>query len=149
MLKQITLEFATGVSERIRDHLIKQKTRASKSYNDGDAGTKTFCAYRGNNGTMCAVGCLLADEHYTPEMERKNVGNQDVSNGVAKSLGINLDLEGADAGEHRRVYAFIGMMDSWQNFHDDFADGEEITAAAANHRHTSLVERLKRNLAEV
>ena len=27
------------------------------------------CAYRGEGGTMCAVGCLLADDEYDPGME--------------------------------------------------------------------------------
>ncbi|AND75093.1 hypothetical protein pf16_170 [Pseudomonas phage pf16] len=149
MMNQINYEFAVGVSERIRDHLIKQKFRSAKPYNDGSAGTKTFCAYRGENGTMCAVGCLIADEHYTPEMERKSAGSEMVAMGVAKSLGIDLNLEGANDSEYRRIKAFIHMMDDWQSFHDDFADGEIITAGAANHRHKTLAVRLKRNLAEV
>lgn len=148
--QQITYDFAVSISERIRDHLIKQKTRASKPYNDDDlACTQTFCAYRGDSGTMCAVGCLIEDEHYTPDMERKNAGSHDVSNGVAKSLGIDLDLECADDDETRRIYAFIGMLDSWQNFHDGFADGQEISTDVANYRHNGVVERLKHKLAEV
>lgn len=27
------------------------------------------CAYRGENGLKCAVGCLISDEHYSEKME--------------------------------------------------------------------------------
>lgn len=31
------------------------------------------CAYRGEGGNMCAVGCLISDEEYHPHMEGKSV----------------------------------------------------------------------------
>lgn len=33
------------------------------------------CLYRGPNGTMCAVGCLIPDDEYDPTMENKCVNN--------------------------------------------------------------------------
>lgn len=35
----------------------------------------TGCAYRGHDGTMCAVGCLISDEQYRPTMERANLAS--------------------------------------------------------------------------
>lgn len=31
------------------------------------------CAYRGQNGSKCAVGCLIPDELYSPDMEDKRI----------------------------------------------------------------------------
>lgn len=33
------------------------------------------CAYRGDEGCMCAVGVLIADEHYHPKLEDNSVGS--------------------------------------------------------------------------
>ena len=30
---------------------------------------KDFCAYRGDNGLKCAIGCLIPDEKYDPKMD--------------------------------------------------------------------------------
>lgn len=42
-------------------HLYKQGKPAKKENDD--------CAYRGLNGTSCAVGCRIPDEAYVPEMD--------------------------------------------------------------------------------
>ena len=34
------------------------------------------CLYRGPNGTQCAVGHLIKDEHYSPEMEEMCVAEE-------------------------------------------------------------------------
>lgn len=31
------------------------------------------CSYRGNDGAMCAIGCLIPDEEYNPAMEGMNL----------------------------------------------------------------------------
>lgn len=46
--------------DTITNHLYTQKVRAT--HDNG-------CSYRGNNGTMCAVGCVLPDEFYVSEMD--------------------------------------------------------------------------------
>jgi hypothetical protein len=46
-------------------HLRKQGHRALDA--DGR------CAYRAPNGDMCAIGCLIPDELYDPQMEGLNV----------------------------------------------------------------------------
>ncbi len=64
----------TEIFTTVATHLIKQNAKASPVENDQG------CAYRGVNGTMCAVGCLIPDEMYDPLMEGKIVqallGNQ-------------------------------------------------------------------------
>lgn len=47
-------------------HLLKQNIQAKMHDNVG-------CYYRAPNGNMCAVGCLITDEEYDPDMEGMDV----------------------------------------------------------------------------
>lgn len=61
-----TLPQATAqeVYSQVRKHLLNQMTR---SYLPQEG-----CKYRGPSGTMCAAGCLISEEEYSEEMERKS-----------------------------------------------------------------------------
>ena len=50
-----------AVFDKVVKHLLTQKRR-SESKRGG-------CAYRGKGGDMCAVGCLISDKAYDPEIE--------------------------------------------------------------------------------
>jgi len=52
------------VFNKVAKHLLTQN---SKSMAFGQ------CAYRGKDGRMCAVGCLIPDKVYTSKFENKNV----------------------------------------------------------------------------
>lgn len=60
--------------ERVTDHLLTQGERSV------DPGTGS-CAYRGRNGTACAVGCLISDSDYDHAMEGRTVRSLDVTGG--------------------------------------------------------------------
>lgn len=49
------------IFDRVYKHLMSQGKRAY----DASGG----CAYRGTHGTRCAVGCLIPDAVYTPDIE--------------------------------------------------------------------------------
>lgn len=53
------------IFDRVLAHMRVQR-RASVD-DDG------ACLYRGPNGTACAIGALIRDDEYTPEIEKKNV----------------------------------------------------------------------------
>ena len=53
------------IFDQVAKHLLKQM---KKSYLPG---TVVTCAYRGEQGVMCAVGCLLTE--YDKSIENKNV----------------------------------------------------------------------------
>ena len=55
---------AQQVFDKVARHLLKQN---KKSLIQSGAGAT--CAYRGNDGLMCAVGCLIPDDQYNPGME--------------------------------------------------------------------------------
>lgn len=65
----------------VAQHLLAQNAQ-SLIASPGDA-----CAYRGSNGLKCAVGCLIADEHYTPSLE----GSGSYSDGVAEAVRASVD----------------------------------------------------------
>ena len=52
------------IYETVRQHLLTQR---AKSQTGGD------CLYRGPNGLKCAIGCLIPDEVYKPDMESLDV----------------------------------------------------------------------------
>lgn len=60
--------------------LAKQRQRSVMLFTDAAGRTSPKCGYRGDNGTMCAVGCIIPDELYTPQLESRgtvyNVLNQ-------------------------------------------------------------------------
>lgn len=46
-------------------HLLTQNKKAKLS--------AIACAYRGEDGTKCGIGCLIPDDRYLPSMEGKTV----------------------------------------------------------------------------
>lgn len=44
------------IFDQVAAHLLRQNERSRTE--------KNGCAYRGDNGLMCAVGCLMTDEQY-------------------------------------------------------------------------------------
>jgi len=56
------------IFDKIAIHLIKQN---KQSYCDKTSN----CAYRGDNGLMCAAGILIPDDEYKPEFERQTWHN--------------------------------------------------------------------------
>ncbi len=52
------------VFDKVATHLLTQKKKSI-----GEDG----CSYRGEDNTSCAVGCLIPDSKYTPEIEGAGV----------------------------------------------------------------------------
>lgn len=59
-MKNVTLQ---EVFDRVVNHLLMQNAQSFASKNG------EICAYRGADGLMCAVGCLIPDNLYKPEMD--------------------------------------------------------------------------------
>lgn len=55
--------------QEIFDHVAKHLLKQGRQSRDPDTGE---CRYRGPDGTMCAVGCLIPDGEYTPALEGKS-----------------------------------------------------------------------------
>jgi len=71
-MKQIDLSnvSAQEVFDRVVTHLRAQNARSFILKMDSPFDNEYTCAYRGANGFKCAIGCLIPDEEYKPEMER-------------------------------------------------------------------------------
>lgn len=96
------------IFEKVKNHLLTQKVRSSTP--------NCSCAYRGENGTMCAVGCLIDDEHYSESLERKAVHDEGVLKALAKS-GIIVNQIGT-----------ITLLSSLQYIHDNLNPDQWETA---------------------
>ena len=68
------------IFDKVATHLLTQNARAQ-------APNGTYCYYRAPGGLTCAVGCLISDEAYQPQIEGVGVGNDRVSRVVAQSIG--------------------------------------------------------------
>lgn len=97
-------------------HLRQQGVRSTTRNEYGDS----ICAYRGEEGRKCAVGALIADEHYQKSLEG-SIGNcAEVVNAVNAS---GYDIRYAEAGIlalmqgiHDNVYP-----DKWEDTIRDLA----------------------------
>jgi len=67
-------------------HLLTQRTRSVSE--DGN-----YCNYRGPQGRMCAIGPMIPDEKYSPDMEGWEVGNGVVWNAMGLDSDDRGDLE--------------------------------------------------------
>lgn len=71
-----------AVYNKVRDHLLAQGVRCS-------AAPGGFCLYRARGGRACAIGALIADEHYSNELENGyDARDAIVRQAVAASLGL-------------------------------------------------------------
>lgn len=93
-------EQAQSIFTKVKNHLLNQKARCY-------VGEK--CRYRGDQGLKCAVGCLISDEHYSPELEDKLFENSNiVCEAVEKSQGIEI--------LHHKTWKLLVEL---QHMHDD------------------------------
>lgn len=93
------------ISCKIRDHLTQQKAQSLReAHHEGE------CAYRGMAGRMCAVGCLLADEDYSVEMEGCGISRCESD---PRWVVISKALV-AQYGSHINFH----MLHKWQRYHD-------------------------------
>ena len=82
-------------------HLTEQGERAEDSTG--------ICAYRGRNKTMCAVGCLIPDEFYSPHIEEMGLEQILIEHENSLSMKYVLDL----------INSHNNLLSSLQCFHDN------------------------------
>jgi hypothetical protein len=92
---------AQEIMERVSLHLITQGEPA-KNY-DGD------CVYRDDHGRKCAVGCLIPDDRYDPEMDRE---------GTALSTAIDSIKDMFPVFEELGFHDHIDLLEDLQRVHD-------------------------------
>ncbi len=70
------------IFDRVKAHLLKQGRRSLLP------GSNYRCAYRGEGGLSCAIGCLISDEAYSPYLENKATNDTPVLQALINS-GLN------------------------------------------------------------
>lgn len=76
------------IFDKVALHLLKQGKRAMSDWGNPNG---LSCSYRGEDGTSCAVGCLIPDEHYVPAMEGAGgVYNNRLVRDALTRVGIDL-----------------------------------------------------------
>lgn len=114
------------VFDKVAKHLLTQNARSVRKTPDEDycdAG-EDQCAYRGDDGKMCAVGCLISDEEYTPYFEGMFVFY----------VVMNLHQWSHDSDIPYDVRARIALLTRLQFIHDSIAPAlwSSCLAACAN-----------------
>jgi len=95
------------IFDYVEAHLKKQGYR---SMLNADFGT---CAYRGESGSMCAVGCLLADDEYNPGMENNSV--MELADLSGSEIFAKIALP-------ERLIPHARMLEALQDLHDRSAN---------------------------
>lgn len=106
--------------DKIEQHLIQQK---AKSIAIGDKG-QTQCMYRGDNGLMCAVGCLVEDKNYNREMESCAVVHLRYEHNVMLPEDIAVQ-ELAMWQRYHDGTAYYAYSDGQQFSYQSWLDGDE------------------------
>jgi hypothetical protein len=98
------------VFNKVSLHLLKQyeKSVAPDGENPHTGKQMTKCMYRGNNGLMCAVGCLIPDELYDPSIEEQT-----------SSSVIACDARLQELFEENVIDDEVFFLDSLQMIHDN------------------------------
>lgn len=92
-----------AIFDRVATHLLTQGRRSKKFNKDS---SETVCLYRGPKGTSCAVGCLIDDEAYTPDLE----------NHVAHHFGVKAALR--KSGVDVSHWTTLHLLAALQRVHD-------------------------------
>lgn len=133
------------LSAKIAAHLTQQRAQSLSPYMLRDSGEPypPSCSYRGEEGRMCAIGCLIDDAHYKSWMEGKAARDALILQSVAESQDISPDI----------IVSGDLVLSKWQQYHDsvttsgnshhsyeDWLDGKDVAKSP-----TEFHEFLKEN----
>ena len=76
------------IFDKVVNHLMTQGKRAGILGDD----SVFECRYRAEDGKKCAVGCLITDDAYTPDIEGSNISARSVQDAIRNS-GIKMQEE--------------------------------------------------------
>lgn len=90
------------IYDKVKAHLLAQ---GGPAMNDGT------CVYRSPDGKKCAVGCLITDEAYTPEIENVAVATIMEKAGLIRGALRQSGIEPTPS--------MLNFLAQLQNVHDD------------------------------
>jgi hypothetical protein len=77
--------------QEVFDHVVDHLRRQGRQSMTPDRTGRPICAYRGNDGLKCAVGCLIPDAAYRPDIESWEATSEMVRP-ILDRLGIDPEL---------------------------------------------------------
>lgn len=86
---------------------------------------RPMCLYRGPNGTKCAIGHLITDDKYTPDLEGENIYNR--QGVLPKGVGEHIDFLLALQGIHDE-----SPTHEWQNDFSCLANAHRLAMPQVN-----------------
>lgn len=109
----------TGQSlfDKIVGHLFTQGRQSRRDV------SRTSCAYRGADGSACAVGCVIPDDRYTPSIESRAVYAEEVREVVPE------------------IEPHMNLLAALQRVHDD--QEEVVTDTAGTFQRGALADKLR------
>lgn len=91
---------------KVRKHLLTQMAKSTFP------SIQASCAYRGDNGLKCAIGCLIPDEHYSSSLEGYTARNEEVMRAAGLSIeNINLAIDLQKIHDCHRVEKWATKLD--------------------------------------
>jgi hypothetical protein len=117
--------YARDIFERCVNHLLKQGRR-SMALNAESLDQNMQCVYRGEDGLMCGVGCLIDDVYYSEELEGECSSETRVLWALRNS-GVDATTTWYDGAGRYSVY---GLLSAVQELHDKM-EPEDWRAEAA------------------
>jgi hypothetical protein len=110
------------VFDKVVNHMLTQNAKAQD-----DLGT---CMYRGNEGRMCAVGCLITDEAYSPDIEKNAADTEEVLQALRNS-GIDIDPWSPSNADSQFLYEIQQIhdytnVDVWEKALVQFAEKNSL-----------------------
>lgn len=104
-------------NDKIEQHLINQKARSV----DKDNST---CMYRGDEGRMCAAGCLIPDAFYGLHLESKSI-NVLIEQGLMDVFPTDITTDELELWQryHDSVAYLVALGSSWR--YKEWIDGNE------------------------
>lgn len=97
-----------SIFDIVSAHMRKQAHQCKRTV----GGNGSYCAYRGEGGTACAIGCLIPDEYYDARMEGAD---------IRKAVAVNEDPHVHDEPDLMQSTAFMDTLDQL------FGEGWEYT----------------------
>lgn len=96
---------AQEIFDTVVAHLRTQKVQALRADGGG-------CAYRGEGGTKCAIGCLVTDEEYDPTWDK--------GAGICASKLVELSKSFRERVivDNEKPKEILSLLDRLQSIHD-------------------------------
>lgn len=109
------------IFDKVATHLLTQKAKSMAIISDDYS-----CAYRGDDGLKCAVGCLIPDDKYDPTMEGHVA--KTVLALFPRAINVHAYLSADLLDELRKVHDVM-EVDMWYKGLNDVADHYNLDAS--------------------